>query len=295
MARDGGAERPAANSRPPREQVSFRRLPAPGAIEVLHATYITQTFPRHTHEQFAIGVIERGAQRFECGRKGYAAGRGDIIVNNPGAVHTGRAFDANGWTYRMLYLAPELLGETASELAGRPRDLPDVPEPVIADPALAESILRLHRSLLAPTSQLERESRLLWSLAQLLARHAAAPTPASGDKPESGAVATMRDYLQAHHADEVTLADLSALVGLGPLRALRSFRATTGLPPHAYLTGLRIAEAKRLIAEGEPLAGAALAAGFADQSHLTRQFKRFTGLTPGQYRAGCKIVQDASR
>ena len=60
-------------------------------------------------------------------------------------------------------------------------------------------------------------------------------------------------------------------------------RAEVGLPPHAYLDSVRIRQAERLIRAGRPLAGVAAEVGFSSQSHLTRQFKRLVGVTPGQY------------
>ncbi len=96
----------------------------------------------------------------------------------------------------------------------------------------------------------------------------------------------VREYLIAHHADDVRLDDLAHLTGLDPLRVLRTFRTATGLPPYAFLTGVRVARAKELLAAGVPIAQVALDVGFADQSHLSRQFKRLTGLTPSRYSAG---------
>jgi AraC-like DNA-binding protein len=73
---------------------------------------------------------------------------------------------------------------------------------------------------------------------------------------------------------------------------IRTFRRTVGMPPHRYLIQIRVREAKRLIREGWPLAEVAAETGFADQSHLTRQFKSLTGLTPGQLRTEVTFVQD---
>ncbi len=154
-----------------REWVTFRRLPALGGLEVLHATYVTQSFPRHTHDRFALGVIERGGQAFECEGRRFEAGAGQVIVNNPGDVHTGGPLDAGGWIYRMLYPAPELVRATAEDLAGRTRSLPALGRPVIDDPDLAGLVRRLHGELLAPTAALERDERLRWTLARLLVRH----------------------------------------------------------------------------------------------------------------------------
>jgi AraC-like DNA-binding protein len=63
----------------------------------------------------------------------------------------------------------------------------------------------------------------------------------------------------------------------------RCFKKQLGLPPHAYLTQLRLQRARRLLAGGLGLAEAAAAVGFYDQSALSRHFKKIYGVTPGQY------------
>ena len=65
----------------------------------------------------------------------------------------------------------------------------------------------------------------------------------------------------------------------------RGFRARFGTSPYRYLIGRRLERVKAEIARGCPLAECAYAAGFADQSHMTRHFKARFGLTPGRYAA----------
>jgi len=60
-----------------------------------------------------------------------------------------------------------------------------------------------------------------------------------------------------------------------------AFRSAFGLPPHAWQVQVRLARARTLIRAGIPIAAVAAATGFADQSHLTRIFKRSYGYTPG--------------
>jgi AraC-like DNA-binding protein len=79
---------------------------------------------------------------------------------------------------------------------------------------------------------------------------------------------------------------LANLVTLSPYYFARAFEKETGLPPHAYLESIRIVAAKRFLDQGLPIVETALSAGYADQSHLTRRFKRFLGVTPGQYSRG---------
>ena len=66
---------------------------------------------------------------------------------------------------------------------------------------------------------------------------------------------------------------------------LRGFTRDVGITPHAYLIQKRIGLCRRLLAAGQSLADAALLAGFADQSHMTRAFVRQFGITPGRYKS----------
>src|SRR5205085_6453478 len=118
---------------------------------------------------------------------------------------------------------------------------------------------------------------------------------------EPGAVARMREYLHASVGSRVTLADVARAAGISEFHCIRVFRRATGVPPYAYLDLLRVARAKALLEEGMAIARVAYAAGFSDQSHLTRRFKRVVGVTPGVYarRAGARasgsIVQSGAR
>jgi AraC-like DNA-binding protein len=93
----------------------------------------------------------------------------------------------------------------------------------------------------------------------------------------------VRDYLHAYSADPVTLRALADVAGLSSFYTVRLFQATFGISPLAYLAVLRVHRAQALIRDGASIAQAALDSGFHDQSHLTRFFKRVSGMTPGVY------------
>ena len=101
-------------------------------------------------------------------------------------------------------------------------------------------------------------------------------------------IGQVRAYLEEHFTENITLDQLAALVDLSPFHLLRLFRETVGLPPHSYLTQIRVTRAKRLIAASLSLVEVAGAVGFSDQSHLTKHFKAIIGVTPGQYARGCR-------
>lgn len=259
------------------------------SFEALTATYFTHSFAKHTHEGFAIGVIERGAETFYYRGAIHVAGAGSVVVINPGELHTGQAVTSEGWSYRMIYPAADLLERAAAEVSGMRRGIPFFDDPVIYDPVVFERLRLAQLALEESPSALEREMRLLDALTVLVQRHADSRPAPSQPGSAHGALRRARDYLQTHYADDLSLEDLARVVHLSPFHLSRLFHERVGLPPHAYLNQVRVNRAKALLSRGVPIAEVAQATGFVDQSHLSKAFKRIVGVAPGQYR---KILQD---
>lgn len=90
--------------------------------------------------------------------------------------------------------------------------------------------------------------------------------------------------LARNFGEQLTLRDMgSASGGYSVYQIIRAFRRRLGTTPHAYLMRMRVDYAASRIAEGDSIAGVAAEAGFADQSHMTRHFKRVYGTTPKQF------------
>ena len=261
------------------------RVPSLGDLELLRAAHQTQSFPRHTHERYAIGVIEAGALGFHYRGENVVATSGDISLCIPGEAHTGQPAADTGWAYRMFYFEPAFLETLTSEMADRSRSLPFFQSGVIADDALATLLRALHIRLERGTaSRLEQDSLLLSVLTQLIGRYADEPLPTFKPRRETRAVTQVKRHLENHYAEPVSLDDLAHLTGLSRGYLVQSFRETAGVPPHAYLRQVRVERAKERLAAGQPVAEVALETGFTDQSHLTRWMGRLWGFTPGQYR-----------
>lgn len=93
------------------------------------------------------------------------------------------------------------------------------------------------------------------------------------------------EYAAERLAEAISPAELAELVGLSPSHFCRAFKASTGMPPHAWLVDLRVRRARELLrTQKRPLAEIALATGFNDQSHFTRVFTRLVGVSPGAWR-----------
>jgi transcriptional regulator GlxA family with amidase domain len=95
------------------------------------------------------------------------------------------------------------------------------------------------------------------------------------------------EYMQANLAESVRLEDIAGAAGQSVFHFSRTFRHATGLAPHRYLIEARIVRVKTLLLEsGQSLAAIAEEAGFSDQSHMSKVFRRLAGTTPKQFRDG---------
>jgi AraC-like DNA-binding protein len=240
------------------------------------------SFPRHMHEQFGIGVIHRGAQKSLSGRGMVEAGPGDTITVNPGEVHDGMPIGETGRSWQMLYFDPDIIADISLDISqGKVADF-EFTRPVITARPLAHCFLSLFAAMTAEDTTdaaLRRDECLL----RLLAGLAPGQGAISKRPAVSGAIARSKALMDDDPAAAVTLAELAGESGMSRFQLLRGFAGATGLTPHAYLVQRRIHLARRLIATGIPLAEAAIASGFADQSHMTRIFTRNHGISPGAY------------
>jgi AraC-like DNA-binding protein len=252
-------------------------------VEAMHAHFTSHVYHRHSHESYSFGVTETGAQAFTCRRGRHVSGPGMVMTFNPDDPHDGHAATGGGFTYRMVHIWPEFF----ASLAGTGRPLPLFRVPVLADPVIAQSLRRLHTALTGPASELERYERLT-ATAGVLVRHASGRVPAAGPLgpgSDLGLAARIRALIHdAGAAADLTAGDLAAAAGCSRYTAYRAFHQAYGLAPSDYQRQLRVRAARRLLSRGVPPAVAAAEAGFADQAHLTRWFRRYYGITPGTYR-----------
>ena len=102
---------------------------------------------------------------------------------------------------------------------------------------------------------------------------------------DARSLAPVLAHIAAHLSEPLPLDDLAAITGLSVWRFATVFRERVGMAPHRYVSLQRVRHAQVLLRAGATLAGAASAAGFCDQSHLSRRFKRVCGMTPGQYQS----------
>lgn len=264
------------------EWTSYYRIKEVTGVTALHARFVEHRYPRHSHPYSVVGLVESGVQAFSYRGSRYCTPAGRIFVVNFDEPHTGEPATSQGYVYRTLYLEPGFLARTLRELGGPPGS-PYLRGAVLDDPQLLSALSRLHAALSRRATTLEQQSLLLGAVMLLLRHHTDARCAAPRADRQPGAVARARDYIEAHSDQDISLAHLAESVGLSPFHLARVFTKAAGMPPHAYLEGVRIRNACALLDLGEPIAAVAAAVGYADQSHLTRRFRHFLGITPRQY------------
>jgi AraC-like DNA-binding protein len=260
-------------------------VPGLPGVEVLHARFVTYRYAPHFHEAVTIAVVDRGAAAFTSGRRQFRVAAGSVFVIPALEVHTGEAAAEGGYAYRVLYIDPGVLTELLSESgqATRPASVAPAPAVVRAGIPAVAALAAAHATLADAATALERGHALLRGLAWLESDLAGIPLVRWAPR-ERRAVRVVREYLDAHATEEVSLFDLATVGGLSVYRLTRAFSAEVGLPPHAYQVQRRVLRAKALLAAGTPPAQVAARCGFADQAHLTRRFKALVGTTPGRYK-----------
>lgn len=253
----------------------------PGVL-FLDGTYLDMKFTRHSHETYAFGVIESGALAFRYRGEDVVASEGMLGMVVPGEVHDGHPALGRGWRYRMAYADPGAVRAITRGLWGKDRGLPFIGRGVLEARDLAGIFRRLYEGLQGGAMGSLTASSL-WTafISGLFGRFG--EYPAAVPRASRGSVRAACAFLRENMTRNISLDELAALSSLSPWHFLRIFRDETGLPPHAYLTQLRVRKAERLLRAGHSPSMAAAEAGFADQSHLTRWFRRIVGATPAAF------------
>lgn len=278
----------------PKDWLDFAR-DAQSGTEAVQAQFHSHAYDPHFHDQVLVGVTLQGVQQFRCRRAIHRSTPGRVILMEPGETHDGEAAIADGFTYAMLYFTPGWLRQAAAESTGR-SDAPDIfafRDTLNDDAALGQAILAACRPMLRPEGRMAREAALDAVLPHLLRRTGTADLRYRTDAAPRMA-SRARDVIEAQYDSDLGLEELARLAGTDRFRLTRAFKAAYGIAPHAYLVQRRLNRARQLLALGESPADVAAAAGFADQSHLGRWFRRAFGMTPADYRRRCTNLPDAA-
>ncbi|WP_037683694.1 AraC family transcriptional regulator [Streptomyces griseus] len=254
------------------QEVSAWRPRVPGVVEVFHAHFTEHAYPMHVHEAWTLLIVDDGAVRYDLDRHEHGTPRDTVSLLPPHVPHNGSPATPNGFRKRVLYLDATHL---ADDLIGPAVDTPD-----LRDPVLRMRVGQLHAALARPGDELEADSRLRLIGERLRDHFRPTVRP---DRPDPALARRLRELLDAYVVRGISLERAAGVVQAHPAHLVRAFSGAYGIAPHQYLTARRVDLARRLLLDGRSPADVAAAAGFYDQAHLTRHFRKLVGVTPGRY------------
>lgn len=229
----------------------------------------------HSHRAFSIGIVAGGRSDYRIGGDRHVVQAGTVVLMNPDEAHACNPLDGLPWSYRMLYADVEWL----TGVQGGPAFVPYSP-PLSTDPVLYRRLGALFETLFGQgTGAAGKEAAARAFFADLHRRLERGT--ATGER--HAALERAAAFITANCTRPLRLAEVCGASGLSPSYLVRAFKARYGLTPHAYQLNRRIQFGQRELRRGRTIVEVALDAGFADQAHFQRAFKRHTAATPRQY------------
>jgi AraC-like DNA-binding protein len=247
-------------------------------------------YAKHAHETFSVGAISSGHCTYVNGRKTDLVGPGAVVVMNPGDVHACNPVGNERWSYRMFYIDVPWLRTIQDDVCGSPQS-GFIPFSATTSwqPELYNGLNRLFTLLIDPRVQLLRKQ----SAAVIFMTTAQRILGIQKTRRKPPSLARAAEFILQNCTRSLKLQEICREVDLSASHLIRSFKDVYGLTPHAYQINCRIELCRSHLRRGWPIADVALAAGFSDQAHLQRIFKRLVAATPGQYR-GSRVLTPRS-
>ncbi|AXR00177.1 AraC family transcriptional regulator [Pseudoalteromonas piscicida] len=252
-------------------------------VSMLCATMSDFTYTKHAHEEYSIGLTLKGRQDFFCRSAFYKSQPGCVMLFNPEDIHDGHSGGEHSLEYVMLYVHPRELQPLFRALGYKQETVLRLNNTLFNDALLRYQVLTISQQLLGRSySKIEHEAAL-FQLAQSLVRlHGCLELPLRKTRTET-LVLRAKDYILANLANDISVDDIAAVANMSKYHFIRAFREHFCITPHQYVLNCRINYARKQLLVGRSATTAAVESGFADASHLNRNFKRVFGMTPKQF------------
>lgn len=235
----------------------------------------------HRHDTYAIGITQTGIQSFYYRGTTKHNLAGHAMILHPDEIHDGFAKTDNGFQYHMLYIKPEQIQQI---LKGKP--LPFIKEGISTTPQLIMTIYKLINALNYQTETLAIEDAL-YDLTVTLDK-LSNKLDTANKIIDFTSTRLAKEYMLNNIPNALNLDTIAKQVNKDKWTLSRDFRLLFGTSPHRYITMRRLEYTKSLLIKGQNFVNSTIHAGFFDQSHMIRHFKKTFGLSPAQW---LKIIQ----
>lgn len=251
-------------------------------LEAYYFDGVSQKFPNHFHDYYVIGFIEKGKRNLICNSVEYTTQASDFLLFNPFDSHGCTQIDEDTLTYRALNISIDKMKEIIEAITGT-KELLKFKQPVLALPKINELFLNLHQLILKKQDDFNKEELLYFLIDALLIREADEIKEAMIADENQDTLLLSKEFIETNYTSTISLDELGEICHMSKFTLIRQFTKYFGVTPYQYLQTIRIRESKELLSAGEDLSAVSFKVGFSDQSHFSRVFKSFIGITPKQY------------
>ncbi|WP_035554152.1 AraC family transcriptional regulator [Burkholderia sp. 9120] len=241
-------------------------------------------YAKHSHETFSIGAVTGGRSVYVNRHASEWIGAGAVVMMNPDDVHACNPVADERWSYCMLHVDVTWFTSLQHELGfSENHAFRAFSQTMTTDLKLFDDLNRLHAILVDSDAEiLHKESTAVVFFSEVQQKLNPASLP---DHDASRQLSRAAEFIAENCTRALRLDDVCKAAELSPSHLIRAFKQRYGMTPHAYLINRRIQYSRAQLRRGRLIADVALDAGFADQAHLQRTFKRLVAATPGQYRS----------
>ena len=245
-------------------------------IELKSATFIDKNFPFHFHQSWSLAYIKYGSENIAFNNTNFLINKNALQLIPPYSIHKNWSNKNNVWTYKALYIGDDVIKNVLKKIKADYSYLASFPyfisycnsEFVINEESIFKTLENLFLDTLNHVDQFYLKKYVGEPFNDIL------------------------NYLSVNFNQPITLETLQKEFKVNKFKLQKNFKKNIGLTPLEYITAIRIENSKKLFYTDTPLVEIALESGFYDQSHFTHSFKKYVGVTPGNYKKNSKILQD---
>lgn len=242
-------------------------------------------YDKHSHDVFSVGAITSGRSVYWSEHQAQEVSAGAVVLMNAGDVHACNPIHNSPWSYLMFYVNVDWLMQLQADLGFEvPQAMQRFETLISRDPALFKGLTDLYGVCSDEGNDVLLKQTSLFDFFILLHQTLkVVPKLRLEMNPKLKQAAA---FIAQHCTENLSLDDICAASDLSPSYLVRAFKQQYGMTPHAHMLNRRILFAQDQLKMGRAIADVALAAGFADQAHFQRMFKRLVAATPRQYSTG---------
>lgn len=259
----------------------FFKNPLLSFAELRYSRASIASFKPHMHHSLSIGAVDQGKVNYDInGEKGVLS-PGSLVIINPDTLHVCNPANETIRSYYMLHLSTAWCFQVQQSL-WEVEGFTVVEKIRINDAKLYEQFCNTIEHMMDEKKLLQEKEQMLYELVCEIFYFTCSPRVVKKEPPQN--IKNLKKLLSNDLKRDLPLNLLAKELGANPYTLIRSFKAVTGITPHAYRMNCRIEHARTLLRQGRDIADTALECGFFDQSHFHRHFKAMTTVTPQEYR-----------